>query len=1003
MLHSTYADAPARHCTPDRLAPVTRFDGDRGPLGPPPIAFRFPNRRDGFRRAGRALPIVIIIAVLILLYVVANIGKDLYADLLWFDSVGYRSVYTTRIITRIWLFFAGTACFLALAVPSILIARRLAPSADDPDFEVSYELRELMADLQSPAVQRIALVAMLLLTAVIAIIFGSSAAGHWDDVLLFRHAQDFGTKDPQFHHDLGFYVFRLPLLQFVADWLMGALIVTIIGTLVVYAFRAVLYGFRVDAPRPIARHVFSVDVPRGIKLHISILLVALLLVFIARYELSTFSLLYSTQGVDLGAFYTDIHANLPIIYVKMAVSAFVALLVVVGVFRAGLLLPVGGVLLWIGVSIAGALYPAAIQNFIVQPNEVSKEQTYLARNIQMTRYAYGLDQIQERQFPASNAATDAEINANQDTINNVRLWDPEPLQADLQQLQTIRPLFTFLDVDVDRYTIDGKQKQVMLSARELDPNKLPIDAQTWVNSRLQFTHGYGYAVAAVNEAAPDGGPKLLVSDIPLQGALTTSRPEIYFGEQADHYIIVDGNEPEFTPTTGDTNVQTKFTGGGGVKIDSLLRKIVYAWKFGDRNILISGALNDNSRIIYRRNIQQRISEIAPFLKLDADPYLVVDKDNVYWMQDAYTTTDLIPYSHRTGGVNYIRNSVKVVVNAYSGETKFYAMQPDEPLLKAYSAIFPHLFTPRDQMPATLQQHLRYPEDLFRLQSEVYLRYHITDARAFYQKEDQWDIPTEVFGSTEQAVRPYYVIARIPGEPNEEFMLIRPFVPLNRTNAIAWLAARSDGANYGQLVSFRFPSSVSVPGPTQVERRIDSDGRVSQQLTLWNQSGSTVIRGNLLMIPIGNANVFFEPLYLSASGAGNGLPQLKRVVVVNGDNIAMEPTLARGLDVIFGRAAPSTLDSSGASVPQPSATPGAAPSPAATAGGPTPETSPTAAATVGPISGDAATLVAQLKDSYARGDAALRNGDFAAYGAELAQQKQLLDSLQQVLGTPVANP
>lgn len=983
---------------------MTHFDGERGPLGPPPIAFRIPERAGGFRRYGRALPFIAVAATLIILYVIANIGKDLYADLLWFDSVGYRSVYTTRLTTRVWLFFAGAGGFLALSVASILVARRLAPSADDPDFEVSFELREVMAELQSPAVQRIALAAMLILAAFVAVIFGSNAAGHWDDVLLFRHAQDFGMKDPQFDRDLGFYVFKLPVYQFVLDWLLGALIVTIIGTLGVYAFRAVLYGFRVDAPRPIARHIFSVDVPRGIKLHISLLLVALLLVFIARYYLSTFALVYSTQGVDLGAFYTDIHANLPIVYVKMAVAAVVAVLVVIGVFRAGLLLPAGGIAAWIAASIAGAIYPAIIQNFVVQPNEISKEEPYVARNIAQTRYAYGLDTIDERQFPASQQATAQEVADNQDTIGNVRLWDPEPLRAAIRQIQTIRPLFDFLDVDIDRYNIDGKQKQVMLSTRELDSNRLPVDAQTWVNSRLQFTHGYGYTVAAVNESQPDGGPKLIVSDIPLQGPLTTARPEVYFGEQSDHYIMVGGNEPEFTPASGDQNVQTKFEGGGGVKINSLVRKIVYAWKFGDRNILISGALNDNSRLIYRRNIQQRIHEIAPFLRLDADPYIVVDQDNMYWLQDAYTTTDLIPYSHRTGGVNYIRNSVKVVVNAYSGETNFYAMQPDEPLLKAYSAIFPHLFKPLDEMPATVKQHIRYPEDLFRLQTQVYLRYHMRDTRQFYQKEDQWDVPTEIFGSSEQAVRPYYIIARIPGEKAEEFMLILPFVPRNRTNAIAWLAARSDGDNYGKLVSFRFPSSVSVPGPTQVERRIDADGRVSQQLTLWNQSGSKVIRGNLLMIPIGNANIFFEPLFLSAVGAGgNELPQLKRVVVVNGDNIAMEPTLSRAMDVVLGRAAPSGLDSTGASVATPVATPGAGATSSPATPQTTPEATPASATAVAPVSGDVASLVAQLQESYTSAQALLRGGDFAGYGVELDRQRQILDSLQQLVGTPVARP
>ena len=975
---------------------MTWPEGERGPLGPPPTAFRF--RRRGIPRFGRALPFIVAAAVLIILFVVASVAKDLYADLLWFDSVGYRSVYTTRIITRIWLFFAGAGAFLALSTTSILLARRLAPAADDPEFEVAYELRELLEDLQSPVIQRVVLGVMLAIAAILAIVFGSVAAGHWEDVLLVQHAQSFGVSDPQFHHDVGFYVFKLPVFQFALDWLLAATIVTFVGTLVVYALRAVLYGFRVDAPRPIALNIWRIDVPRGIKLHLSALLVGVLLIFVARYYLSTFSLVYSTQGVDLGAFYTDIHANLPFIYVKMAVTGIVAVLVVVGMFRTGLLLPVVGVGVWIVVGIIGAIYPAVIQNFVVQPNEVSKETPYLVRNIQMTRYAYGLDQINEQQFPASSAATEQEVAANQDTINNVRLWDPDPLRAAFQQLQTIRPLFDFLDVDVDRYSVDGKTRQVMLSARELDSNKLPADAQTWVNSRLQFTHGYGFTMAAVNQAQPDGSPQYVVSNIPLEGPITTNRPEIYFGEEPDHYIIVDSNQPEFTPVSSNQNLQTKFTGGGGVKVGSLLRRIVYAWKFGDRNILISGAINGNSRIIYRRNIQQRISEIAPFLQLDGDPYIVVDNNNLYWMQDAYTTTDLVPYSHRTGGINYIRNSVKVVVNAYSGETTFYAMQPDEPILKAYAAIFPHLFKPADQMPATLRQHVRYPEDLFSMQTQVYLRYHITDPHAFYQKEDQWDIPTEIFGSTEQPIRPYYIIARLPGGTSEEFMLILPFVPLNRTNAIAWLAARSDGANYGKLVSYRFPSTISVPGPAQVERRIDADARVSQQLTLWNQSGSKVIRGNLLMIPIGNANVFFEPLYLaSTSGTGNELPQLKRVVVVNGDSISMEPTLSQAINVVLGRGAPSGLDASGATAASPTSTPAAVTTPQATQAGPTAAPSGTAA----PLGGDVASLVQQELDSYNRAQTALRNGDFAGYGAELARQKQILDQLQQLVGTPVA--
>lgn len=985
---------------------MTYLPGDRDDLGPPPEPFRFGRRRGrprfgagGPRGARRFVPVIAGIAALIALYVVLDIGKSIYAELLWFDTVGYRSVYVTRLTTRVWLFFAGAGLFLAIFLINVVIARRLAPATDDPDFDVGPEFREVMQRLRAPATQRLVMAGIVVAAALIAIAFASSAASEWDKILLFRHSQSFGVQDPQFHRDLGFYVFKLPVYRFVVDWLTAALIVTIVGVALVYVARAVLFGFRIDGPRPIAFELLRVDVPRAIEVHLCALVAALLLVFVARYYLDTFDLVYSTRGVELGAFYTDVHAGLPVRYVLMAVAALVAALVMVSAFRRGLGVPVAGVAVWIIVAIAGAgIYPLIVQNFFVQPNEITREQPYLQRNIDMTRYAYGLDAIDEQQFPASLQATEQEVATNEDTINNVRLWDPDPLRSSLQQLQTIRPLFQFLDVDVDRYTIDGKYRQVMLSARELNPDRLPADAQTWVNRRLQFTHGYGYSVASVTQIQPDGSPALIVSDIPMRGPLQTDRPEVYFGEQPDHYIVVDSKDPEFTPLSGGENAETRFEGGGGVRLGNLFRRAVYAWEMGDRNILISGAIDSDSRIIYRRNVQQRVHEIAPFLRLDADPYLVVDTSGLYWVQDAYTTTGAIPYSHRTEGINYIRNSVKVVVNAYSGQTDFYAVDPDEPLLRAYSAVFPSLFTPLDRMPGAIRTHLRYPEDMFRVQSNAYLRYHIRDARQFYQREDQWEVPGEIFGTQDQPVRPYYVIARLPGSDSEEFMLILPFVPRSRTNAIAWLAARSDGDNYGKLVSFRFPSSESIPGPTQVERRIDSDGRVSQQLTLWNQSGSSVIRGNLLMIPIGSANMFFEPLYLAATGAGNTIPQLKRVVVVNGDSIAMEPTLARAVDVLFGRAQPSGLDVSGATSPSPVATPSAA-TPAAS-----PSAQPTSAqGTPAPPGGDAAALVAEAQRSYDRAQSLLRSGDFAGYGQETARLKQILDRLQQLTGAPVPPP
>lgn len=934
-------------------------------------------------------------------FVLLNIGRGIYVDVLWFDSVGFRSVYTTQITTKTWLFIAATVLAFAFILGNALIARRLAPAADAPGFQVSYELRTLFTAIEVSAVHRILLIAAIVLSFITAINFGTTAAAHWQDVLLFAHSQSFGTQDPQFHMDLGFYVFKLPVYAFFVDWLLAAVVLGFLASVAVYALRGMLYGFRIDAPRPIIRHIFHIESPRWIKLHLSLLIVAFFLILIARYYLSRFSLVYSTQGVDTGAFYTDLHATLPMIYVQIVVAGLSAVLVLIGLYRGGLALPAGAVAIWVVASILSGIYPAIVQRFSVQPNELAREAPYLARNIAMTRYAYGLDKIDERQFPANPAATDQEVQANQDTINNVRLWDPNPLKQALNQIQTIRPLFEFRDVDVDRYTIDGKYRQVLLSARELNPNNLPANAQTWVNRILQFTHGYGYSVAAVTLAQPDGSPSLIEQDIPLQGPITTARPEIYFGEEPDHYIIVDGNQPEFTPAAGGENVQTKFQSNGGVKLSSIIQRLAYAWTFSDTNILISGAISNNSRIIYRRNIQQRISAIAPFLRLDADPYLVVDQDNMYWIQDAYTVTDRIPYAHQTNGLNYMQNSVKVVVNAYSGETTFYAAQPEEPILKAYEAVFPHLFRPISDLPTSLQPHLRYPEDLFKFQTQAYLRYHITDVSQFYQQEDQWDIPTVASGTVEQAIQPYYIIARLPGETREEFMIILPFVPRNRTNAIAWIAARSDGNNYGKLVAFRFPAGVSVPGPTQVERRIDSDGRVSQQLTLWNQSGSKVIRGDLLMIPIGSANLFIEPLYLAATGGGNEIPQLKRVVVVNGDSVAMEPTLARALDVLFGRADPSGLDSG--------ATSSASPTPTAT-GTATVTSTPTPgratavpSGTPAPGASDLSSLIAQAGDAYNNAQAALRAGDFAGYGVQTALLKQILDRISQIVPTPTPTP
>jgi uncharacterized membrane protein (UPF0182 family) len=688
-----------------------------------------------------------------------------------------------------------------------------------------------------------------------------------------------------------------------------------------------------------------------------------------------------------GAAYTDVNARLPFIYIGMALAAITAVVLLVTAFRPGVMPAIAAMVAWAAISsVGGFVYPSSVQRLSVQPNELEKERQYIERNIEFTRRAYGLDGIDERPFPASPEVTPQEISDNPETIRNIRLLDVSPLLDTYNQIQTIRPLYQFIDVDIDRYVIDGIRRQVMVSARELSPDRLPADAQSWVNRRLQFTHGYGAVMSPVNEVVDEGLPALFLQDVPVRGHLPLNRPEIYYGEEPDHYVVVKTKAEEFDYPTEGATVQTVFAGEGGVKLGSFFNRLVFAWQFADPNILISDSLTPESRILFRRNIVQRVRTIAPFLTLDRDPYIVVADGRLFWIQDAYTTTHRYPYSQPSAaGYNYIRNSAKVVTDAYDGTMTFYLADPTDPMIRVYAKMFPDLFTPIDEMPAAIRAHVRYPEDLFHAQIDAYRLYHITDPNILYNREDIWNIPTEIFSGSEQPLEPYYVIMRLPGETSEEFALILPLTPARRANTIAWIAARSDGANYGKLLSFRFPTDSLVFGPRQVESRIDQDTQISAQFSLWNQSGSRVIRGNLLMIPIGRGNVFVEPIYLQAETSR--LPELKRVVVVNGNRIAMEPTLQRSLEVVFGQAAatlPGTEPTTGAPQPTVSPTPGA--------GQPTPTPRPTA------VAGSINELARQADAAYQRAQEALRRGDFAAYGTEIATVEALIRQIVQQSGT-----
>jgi uncharacterized protein len=949
---------------------VSEFRGREGEdFGPPPPPFRIQPRRTGLGGLSGANRWIILAVGALLVFIFLNTARSLYVDWLWFDGVGYRSVYSTILTTRIWLFFAGAGIFLAFFGANVWLAGRATIDS----------IASGLDPTEAAAVRRLMLVAVIAASVFLALIFGSIASGQWDTILRFMNRENFGVTDPQFNRDIGFYVFTLPALNFFRGWLLGMAVITVLVVGGLYLTRYLTVGASPNGDGLVRRHLLG-------------LLALLVVVYIWGYWLSIFELNFSTNGVVFGASYTDIHARLPFLYVLMGMGAITAIGMLVAMARATILLPMGLMFVWVFVALIGhVIVPATMQRFNVDPNQLSMERTYIQRNIDSTRQAFGLDQIEERPFPAQLEVTQEAIRENPETMGNIRLLDTRPLLQTYTQIQTIRPLYLFLDVDVDRYIINGVRRQVMISARELTPDRLPPNAQSWVNRRLQFTHGYGVVMSPVNEVVQEGLPEFFMRNIPVTGDVPLVRPEIYYGEQAEHYVIVKTQEQEFNYPDGDRNVMTTFEGEGGVHIGSFFRRLVFAWHFADINIAISNALTDESRILFRRNIQERISTIAPFLMLDRDPYIVVADGRLFWIQDAYTATSRYPYSQPSPqGFNYVRNSVKVVVDAYDGTTTFYLMDEEDAMIRAYARIFPDLLTPFEEMPEYLKPHIRYPEDLFMIQVEQFRTYHIRDAGVLYNREGIWHIPTEIFDGREVRVEPYYIIMRIPGEPQEEFALIMPLTPAIRQNTIAWIAARSDGDNYGSLLAFRFPTDALVFGPRQVESRIEQDPTIAAQFALWDRAGTGVIRGNLLMIPIGEGNLFIEPIYLQAGRGGAQLPELKRVIVVNGNRIAMEPTLDRALEVIFGLAAPTPPDVD-PGVTDPDVTlPPAQPTPR-------PAPTPTAVPPIGPLPTDAAAIAREAEQAFQRAQTAQRNGDWATYGAEIARVEELIRRLSQVAG------
>ena len=828
---------------------------------------------------------IIIVAAVIAVSVLFTI-TSFYLDLLWFTELDAEQVFWTQFRTQWGLRIAGFIFLFAFLFVNLMLTKRYILSFPN----LALRERLMATGAMRFITPRRLTIYFLAASALISYVFSGYVVNFWMDVLRYFNQTSFGINDPIFGADVAFYIFGLPFYRFIYSYLIMVVVLTLIIVAAIYLLLN---------PPSQGKQGWMLPPTKGVS-HLAVLLALAFGLKAWDYRLSQHELLLSDLGVVYGAGYTDINANYIVLMALMGLAAAIALLFLANIFLRQFRLFIYGILALVGVSLLGGwAYPAAIQSFVVEPSEFSYEEEFLAHNIEFTRAAYGLDQFDSRPFAATQQLTWDDLRANDGTIKNVRLWDYRPLLTTFNELQAIRPYYRFLDVDVDRYTVNDEYRQVMIAAREMDKSRLAEQAQTWVNLHLQFTHGYGVAVTPVNEVTPEGMPRYFLGDIPPRGDLELENPSIYFGELTNDYVIINTDTPEFHyATAGDENEFVFYDGDAGIRLQSVLRRALMALRFGEYRILISNELSNESRLIFDRNIHERVRKIAPFLKYDSDPYIVVADNQLYWIQDAYTTSDRYPYSAPyNGATNYIRNSVKVVIDAYNGDVKYYIADPEDPLLQTYSKIFPGLFKPMEEMPESLMANIRYPEDLFTIQSRLMQLYHITDPNQFYSREDLWAIPTEVAFGQEQLMEPYYTILQLPGYDEPEYVLILPFTPDARNNVIAWMVARCDPPNYGDVEIFDFPRERVILGPRQVENRIDQSTEISEQFTLWGQVGSRVIRGNLLVLPINDALLYVEPIFLEADTGG--LPELARVIVAFDETVVMANTLEQALIQVFG--------------------------------------------------------------------------------------------------------
>ena len=903
------------------------------------------------------LSIVVVIIIIALIALFA--GANFFTEWAWFNHLGYLKAFLLMFFSNFGLRILIGLIFAVFVFVNLFFTKKLfikyfeAESIESENVETLFkeESQGFLNWLNKKKLNWI----YILISLILGFLFSSVSSELWKIVLKFFNQTPFGNTDPIFGKDISFYVFSLPFYSFIKEMGMVLIVLTIIVVGIIYFIASGISSFS-DV---------KVKLSNRAKSHITVLLSAFLLLKAWDYRLAMYELLYSPRGVAFGASYTDVNANLLGLRILFIIAIAVAAGLLVSLFRKNYKLLAWGLGIWIVTSLVfGSVYPGFVQRFQVEPNEIEREREYISHNINMTLEAYDLNDLTSKNFQPQDGLTLEDLEENDEIISNIRLWDSRPLLSTYSQLQGLRQYYEFQNIDVDRYIIDGKYRQVMLSGRELNKDLLSGQAQTWINRKLKYTHGYGVAMSPVNRINEQGLPEFFIKDIPpkIEGDLVLDDSSIYYGEITDDYVIVNTDATEFHYPQGDQNVYINYSGTGGVEISSFIKKAVYALRYSELKILLNDGINNDSRIMYYRNIKERVRKVAPFLAYDSDPYLVISQGRLFWIQDAYTTSDRYPYSQpfsNTG--NYIRNSVKVVIDAYNGDMDFYVIDKQDPIAQTYQKIFPEIFIDGDQMPESLRSHIRYPKDLFKIQSELYSIYHMENPQVFYNKEDLWNIPNENYAGSTIKMEPYYILSSLPDTKlqNLEYLLMMPFTPANKNNMIAWMAGRSDGENYGELVLYEFPKDTLVYGPSQIESRIDQDSQISQLLSLWGQRGSRVIRGNLIVLPVAQSILYIEPIYLQAETSE--LPELKRVVLGYGGDIVIDINLEGALEQIFGEREPTEVTS-----------------PEVQMGEIMPE--------------DISGLISRAYEIYQEAQNYIKSGDWQNYGSKLDELQQVLEEL-----------